>query len=303
MKENFFYSNGKLLLTGEYTILDGAKALALPTSYGQDLHIENTNTETISWKSYDVDKSTWIDTTIDFEQIRTNTQDSPTPIINRLIEILHEAYKLNPDFLNNGGYQIRTHLTFPKDWGLGTSSTLINNLSKWLQINPYQLLRNTFSGSGYDIACADTNRPIVFELHDKQPQITPINFNPSFAHHLYFVHLNKKQNSKSAIASYYKKQPKITHIIPQINNITESVIKTDSFAEFSYLLEKHEVIMSNVLEMQTAKEALFKDYKGVIKSLGAWGGDFILALSEQDPTSYFVDKGYCTIVPYSKMIL
>jgi len=30
-----FYSNGKLLITGEYLVLDGAKALALPTKYGQ----------------------------------------------------------------------------------------------------------------------------------------------------------------------------------------------------------------------------------------------------------------------------
>ena len=32
-----FYSNGKLLITGEYVVLDGAKALALPTKYGQNL--------------------------------------------------------------------------------------------------------------------------------------------------------------------------------------------------------------------------------------------------------------------------
>jgi mevalonate kinase len=28
-----FYSNGKLLLTGEYLVLDGAKSLALPTKF------------------------------------------------------------------------------------------------------------------------------------------------------------------------------------------------------------------------------------------------------------------------------
>ena len=37
--EKTFYSNGKLLLTGEYVVLDGATALAIPTKYGQYLEI------------------------------------------------------------------------------------------------------------------------------------------------------------------------------------------------------------------------------------------------------------------------
>ena len=32
-----YYSNGKLLITGEYVVLDGATALAIPTKYGQSL--------------------------------------------------------------------------------------------------------------------------------------------------------------------------------------------------------------------------------------------------------------------------
>ena len=37
---NTFYSNGKLLLTGEYLVLEGATALAVPTKFGQDLSVE-----------------------------------------------------------------------------------------------------------------------------------------------------------------------------------------------------------------------------------------------------------------------
>lgn len=35
-----FKSNGKLLLTGEYLVLDGAVALALPTKMGQIMTVE-----------------------------------------------------------------------------------------------------------------------------------------------------------------------------------------------------------------------------------------------------------------------
>ena len=38
-----------------------------------------------------------------------------------------EIRKLNPDFLHlDSGFVIKTNLTFPRDWGLGSSSTLIN---------------------------------------------------------------------------------------------------------------------------------------------------------------------------------
>ena len=36
MKKSFF-SHGKLLLTGEYLVLDGSKALAIPTQKGQEI--------------------------------------------------------------------------------------------------------------------------------------------------------------------------------------------------------------------------------------------------------------------------
>ena len=41
METQTFYSNGKLLITGEYVVLDGAKALALPTKFGQSLLVKD----------------------------------------------------------------------------------------------------------------------------------------------------------------------------------------------------------------------------------------------------------------------
>ena len=36
-----FYSHGKLLLTGEYLVLDGALALAVPCKLGQSLTVRS----------------------------------------------------------------------------------------------------------------------------------------------------------------------------------------------------------------------------------------------------------------------
>jgi mevalonate kinase len=38
-----FYSHGKLLISSEYAVLDGAQALALPTKFGQTLKVESTS--------------------------------------------------------------------------------------------------------------------------------------------------------------------------------------------------------------------------------------------------------------------
>jgi hypothetical protein len=48
---------------------------------------------------------------------------------------------------------------------------------------------------------------------------------------------------------------------------------------------------------------LFPDFKGIVKSLGAWGGDFVMVLSKQNPKEYFIEKGYTTILSYDEMVL
>ena len=300
-----FYSNGKLLITGEYLVLDGAKAFALPTKYGQSLIVANGHNKIIHWKSYDYDGTIWFDNSFSFSSIITKERfDDTENIKNTLIEILHEGYLLSPDFIKNEeGYHIETQLTFPKYWGLGTSSTLINNIAQWLQIDAFTLLKNSFGGSGYDIACAQNNTPIIYQLINHKPIVEKVVFDPSFLNHIYFVYLNKKQNSKTAISAYYGKHNNNDQAISQINSITQSIIEATDSSVFAGELEKHEIVMSFVLEMQTCKEAMFPDFNGAIKSLGAWGGDFVMVFSEENPTSYFNNRGYGVVLPYKEMIL
>lgn len=285
-------------------VLDGALALALPTKFGQYLHVEKGCKKTIQWVSKNEDGTIWFSDTLAFDDIiQKKGFPKEASIKNTLVKILHEAYQKNCSFLDNSqGYSITTELTFPRLWGLGTSSTLINNIAQWLRIDAFSLLTNSFGGSGYDIACAQNDTPILYQLTDNQPKITPIVFNPTFRENLYFVYLNQKQDSRSAIASYYEKQQSIGTTLTKINNLTQSITAATTLSEFAALLERHETLMSDVLEMQTVKEKHFNDFKGVIKSLGAWGGDFVLAVSKEDPTAYFKAKGFTAILPYADMI-
>jgi mevalonate kinase len=300
-----YYSNGKLLITGEYLVLDGAQAFALPTKFGQNLIVEEDENEVINWKSFDSDGSIWFEDCISFSSIIQQTYfEKDSSIKNKLIEILHEAYLMQPEFITKAkGYSIYTELTFPKLWGLGTSSTLINNIAQWLNIDAFKLLQRSFGGSGYDIACAQNTSPIIYQLQYDNPIVKTITFKPPFTQNLFFVYLNKKQNSRTAIASYYGKNGEIEKNITKIDAITHDVITASSAKEFALALEHHEIEMSNILELKTIKESLFPDFNGVIKSLGAWGGDFVLSISKENPTAYFNSKGFNIVIPYSDMIL
>ena len=303
MKQTF-YSNGKLLLTSEYLVLDGAKALALPTKFGQDLTVEIGANQEIHWISFDYDHDIWFESTFSFQDIKEKVSFENQPEKNTLISILYEAFLLNPIYLNNSdGYHIETQLGFPRKWGLGTSSTLINNIAQWLQIDAIMLLKNSFGGSGYDIACAQNDTAILYRLHDGQPKIEKISFEPQCVSNLYFVYLNQKQSSKSAIASYYAKSNRVDELVPYFDSITDDILQKNDFINLSLLLKKHETKMSEVLLLTTIQDQLFSDFNGTIKSLGAWGGDFVLVIAAENPTNYFKEKGYETILPYSEMIL
>jgi hypothetical protein len=90
------------------------------------------------------------------------------------------------------GYNITT-LNFPKKWGLGTSSTLINNIAQWLQIDAFTLL-NSFGGSGYDIACAQYL--ILYHLKGK-PIVDKVSI--QVQENIYFVYLNKNKVAKQQL--------------------------------------------------------------------------------------------------------
>ena len=135
-----YYSHGKLLLTGEYVVLDGAKSLALPTKKGQVLEVAPLEQSNIKWQSILHDKSSWLDYNLDLPL--TKNKKEQDAVLLRLQEILVEAKKMNPSILENG-ISFKSTLEFNKDWGLGSSSTLINNIAQWAAINPYKLLKNT----------------------------------------------------------------------------------------------------------------------------------------------------------------
>ena len=299
-----FYSHGKLLLTAEYVVLDGAKALAIPTTFGQSLKVMPIDERKISWKSIDFNGNHWFQYEISFKDIASNSPQPSNAITLRLFQIINAAKKLNPDFLNeSNGFEVITELEFNRNWGLGTSSTLINNIADWAGVDAYELLELTFGGSGYDIACARHESSILYQLNNNSRSIQTVSFKPEFANNLFFIYLNIKQDSRKGIDTYNKEKRNISNSISKINSITNQIINCQDLYEFESLLSEHEQIISSIVKLKPIKDVLFLDYNGAIKSLGAWGGDFILATETLDDMDYFKNKGYNTIVKFNDMVL
>lgn len=298
-----FYSNGKLLLTGEYAVLDGALSLAVPTRYGQSLEVVSTAAREIEWTSLDHENSIWFEGVFNLDHLTTSRSKEKQDTGNTVAKILSTAMTLNPEFLKSSGGLVTSKTDFPLDWGLGSSSTLVNNIATWANVDPYRLLFMTFGGSGYDIACANSNNPLLYCLEGGAPKITKTVFDPSFREQLYFVYLNRKQNSREGITKYRRLHFDQMLLVDQISEITVKIVDCNGLEEFIELLTFHESLLSEILHLPTVKASLFRDYLGGVKSLGAWGGDFILVTGDEESPDYFKRKGYKTIIPYSEMVL
>lgn len=303
-----FHAHGKLMLTGEYLVLQGARALALPLRLGQSLEVTTIDDENgmIHWDAY-TPKGFWFASIFSKHDFTVHASDDMDKADN-LSRIFKAIKSLNPNILQDKkDYFFITRLEFDSEWGLGSSSTLISLLAQWAEVDPYELLKMTMGGSGYDIACATASQPIIYHLENSSPIVEKADFKPAFADKLYFVYQGHKQSSGKEVKSFKEraKTNDFSSEVSEISDISDKLVSTTSFNDFCALLTRHGAIMSRCLEQPSLKSQ-YPDFQGVIKSLGAWGGDFFLAateLSKTEVTTYFHNKGLNTIIKYDDIVL
>ena len=322
---SYFRSNGKFLLTGEYLVLKGAVALALPLKLGQDMEVETSdnNEGLIYWDAFlkttrQQDNEKWFSVVLNKKDFSIKDCDDYEKA-ERLSNILEKAKSLNDNIFNDThDYRFSTVLDFNTQWGLGSSSTLINNISEWAEINPYELLELTFKGSGYDIACANATSPIFYQTTRQRDNETTskdaskqvqryeaADFNPDFKDNLYFVYLGHKQNSSKEVKAFLDKNRDYTEEIKSVSEISRLLPKTNNLDDFCRLINIHEDIIAGCIGRQSVRND-FHGFDGTVKSLGAWGGDFILAATEWEENvvkRYFENKSLDVIIKYKDIVL
>ena len=304
LKIESFESRAKLMISGEYLVLQGALSLAIPLRFGQKMIVtKNEGMSSVKWKSM-INNDLWFSATLllpDFRIVNTNR-----PALSQTLrQILIAARALNPNFLEpQYEYQVTSVMDFDPQWGIGSSSSLISNIAYWAECDPFQLNYQIFNGSGYDIACARSSSPIIYKLNADLPHYREANFHPSFQKQLYFIYLNQKQNSKESIQKLDLSTMN-TEDIKAISDLTLGIENSSNLETFQSQIGQHEALIGKIIRQKPVKIQFFNDFAGSIKSLGAWGGDFILAASSESDDyifRYFNNKNLNTIFRYSEIV-
>lgn len=296
------FSPGKLLLTSEYVVLDGALALAIPTKWGQEFFFEEINDgqSLLNWQALHQGKP-WLDLQIDYQKetiLSANLPDSAAFILKVLLKVKELS---TIQFNNRSSYSITTNLEFPSNFGLGSSSTLMNNLADWAEIDAFHLNQICLGGSGYDIAVAKERSPILYQNTVKDRKVEAVRFNPKFKEELIFIHLNQKQNSREGI-NLYRSREKSPALISEFSELTKKIFETENLEDFSDLMTIHEKKLSAFLQIETVKEKYFENSPVFLKSLGAWGGDFVMSCKFPGFEDYFRGRGFSTIFGWNDLI-
>ncbi len=282
------------MLFGEYLVLNGSDCLAFPLKFGQTLSVTKSD-DNIIWESYSKHGS-WFSASMnnDFTILETNNEEVAE--ILRQLFIVIRAEKPDLDFKQ----KFRAEANFELNWGLGSSSTLISLLSQWSGVEAKKLLDASFGGSGYDVACATAEGPIVYANGKIRKEA---HLPESITNKLLFVYLGNKQNSREEIKRFKNKNV-AQHQVDAINAMISTAIQTDEIDVFEQQLNLSEELISSIIETIQLKQRLFADYPYSIKSLGAWGGDFFLATYRDLKTAkvYFEEKGYDTLFTYQEFI-
>lgn len=287
-------------------MLDGALALALPVRFGQQLIVEERpHLSHHHWQSLDHQGFPWFEG--HFSPSGAYLSGNDEQVGRRLENLFRGIGKQRPDFWP-GRLPLRfeTRLSFPRQWGLGSSSTLVAALAKWAEVDAFELLADTFGGSGYDVACAHARRPILFQRRNGRGQYVECPYRPPFAGNICFVYLGKKQDSREGVARYREVVKDSPRLLEGISRLTLDFLGARTVQEGIAIMDAHEKLVGEALQFPKVKERYFYNFPGAVKSLGAWGGDFVMALSDKPAEAtrqYFRVKGFETVFTWREMAL
>ncbi len=268
--------------------------------------VRNARGSDLIWEALDENGEVWFDAQIslyDFSAIKTSDEE----IAKKLQKILKSAVRLNSEFLSTwSGFKVETQLEFPLNWGAGSSSSLIAMIADWAYINPFHLHFAISEGSGYDIAAAKANAPIMYQIKEDEIHYSEFDFNANYTKNLYFVHLGIKQDTDKEIKQNGHKFAKKQDVVERISDISKTITTNKSFVKFTDLISEHEELIAGAIDRKPIKEERFKNFNGTIKSLGAWGGDFILAATNEGEDyvhKYFKKNGHNTILKFDEVVI
>lgn len=296
---------GKLLISAEYMVLHGSTALALPLKKGQSLQrIPLDDRSRFTWNAYQ-EEELWFHAVFNPSTLNLVETSDPEKA-EYLQKLLRACIALDPLFQKElFTCDVETRLDFSPSWGFGSSSTLTALMADWAEISPLDLHFMISEGSGYDVACAMARSAIMYSLPETGPRYRPVPFHPSFADQIYFVWLGTKQPTAQHLTEMAGRLSPGRDEVLRFSTLSQRMLQADELSEFQGLMEEHEALLSDLMKLERVAETHFPDLQGSVKSLGAWGGDFVMIASEQDPAAllnYLDALGFTTRFSYKDLI-
>lgn len=283
-----FFAPGKLLLSAEYSVLQGAKAVAVPTKLGQRLEVEESDSDNeAGWKAYDHKDKPWLDFEINHASNREEL------LVQKIIAEACTDKDLK-------GTSFRAHLDFPREWGLGSSSTFISLIAQWAGKDVWPLFFKYLKGSGYDVAVAQSGKNLMYWLEEaKKPMWKELAL-PKIFEKTLLIYLGQKQNSASEVVRFEKFNHNQSYF-DQISALSEGLLAIEDIASLQDWMVRHEALTGEIIQKSPLKAQRFPKLEGSIKSLGAWGGDFAWYAGPRDK-EYFKSLGYHQVFSFYELV-
>ena len=298
-------ANAKLLLSGEYLVLAGAEALAIPLKFGQELTVSEGETEKITWVSKGP-SGIWFSASFSaLGEVYAATNPKSAQFVSNLIAATNTIL---PNFFQRFlGKTVTVTADFDLNWGLGSSSSLIALMAQLARIDPLALHWKVSRGSGYDVVTAMSNTPIFYKLIDGTATYSSVKLSSAFQESVYFAYLGKKEDSAAGVERFLSSTKQLAvSIANEISAITRKMAVAESANQLCRLMDRHEAILSEVLGVMPIKQLRFSDFEGSVKSLGAWGGDFAMFCSSVPSNqvySYIAAKGLTPVFGFNDISL
>lgn len=268
----------------------------MPTSFGQQLSVKShQGPEHVLWEALDHENRQWF--TAGFDHEGRVLHGSSAAMAEKLQGFLAPVRNSN---VWNAPVRVQTKVDFPRLWGLGTSSTLCALLAQWAEIDALTY-RKLHGGSGYDLACAQASGAISYALVDGEPEVLSVQL-PEVLQSVVFVYRGAKQQTDSSLQLVGRK-PFSAAQCEEITQLSEGFLQANSFDELESIIEQHELLIANHLELERAIEGPFKGIRGQVKSLGGWGGDFVMLTRFEENRQWLEANGFNAIIPFETMAL
>ncbi len=235
-------------------------------------------------------------------KIESNAESNTESHLSKILALVPSSY-----WKPGKSYRFETRLEFDRSSGLGSSSTFVQLLSNYFKLDPFQVQDLVFGGSGYDVAIAAVQKPLIYWRNEQGVHFRQWKMNPELTKDWKVIFLGNKVNSRtstSQVNDMLEDLARDENYSMQIPKIIEIVRDAQELMALETGIEMYQMFLSQLLGMVTPYTyfGVKPLPRGVCKWLGAWGGDMLLVNSVVWDAYYSLWNG-CEVKNWNDLVI